>query len=456
MSQNSTKKVIVASLSNFLVAAAIVAAGCGTEAWTYYFNNISGGSVTPEDFGLLSGLSANCFSAAVGALVGGLLADRYGRKNTFSFAMLLFLLGIGITVTSTSFAQLATGVFLTGLAAGATVPASWSYIAEASEAEHRGRNMAISQLAWGLGAAVVLWLSTANAPGSYMYEFVKWAANDVYGITWNESNPAQTTVFGVRLIFGFIYVVGMVTWVLQRQLKETDIWTAEISSHEGKGTSISRAFTHIFHGKYIKPLVCLTMMYLTWNLVASLMGSFQPHLYETAGNLPKEWADRFNVWQWVLTCALTFWGIFIIDKWDNKKLFLSFVSLAILTWILVTVLGISNIVSLVIVTILWAAQAGISVQLFFALWGTEIFPTRYRATAVGIMFCLVRVASTFGCTGFALIWGDSSTVSPMLFTVSAGCMIVILAISAAIGYYYAPNSRGKSLDEISHEIYDNK
>jgi len=456
MSKNSTKQVIVASLSNLLVAAAIVAAGCGTDSWIYYFNNVSGGSVTAEDFGLLSGLSANCFSAAVGALVGGLLADRYGRRNIFSFAMLLFLLGVGITTTSTSFAQLATGVFVTGLAAGATVPASWSYIAEASEKEHRGRNMAISQFAWGLGAAGVLWLSTANAPGSYMYEFVKWVANDLYGITWNESNPAQTTVFGVRLIFATIYAVGMVTWVLQRQLEETDVWKAEIESHEGKGTSITRAFTHIFSGKYIKPLLCLTIMYLTWNLVASLMGSFQTHIYETVASLPKEWANRLNVWQWVLTCALTFWGIFIIDKWDNKKLFLTFVSIAILTWVIVTVLGISNIVTLIIVTILWAVQAGISVQLFFALWGTEIFPTRYRATAVGIMFCLVRVASTFGCTGFALIWGDPDKVSDTMFTVSAACMIVILAISAAIGFYYAHDSRGKSLDEISHELYDNK
>lgn len=453
MSQNSTKKVIVASLSNFLVAAAIVASGCGTELWQYYFN-INGNPVTPEDFGILSGLSANCLSAAIGALIGGLLADRYGRQNTFSFAMLVFLLGIGVTATSTSFAQLATGVFITGLAAGVTVPSSWSYIAEISEKEHRGRNMVISQFAWGMGAAGVLWLSTANAPGSYMYEFVKWAACDVYGIIWNESNPAQVSVFGVRLIFGAIYVIGMVTWVLQRQLPENDLWKAEIASHQGKGTEISRAFTHIFSGKYLKPLLYLTFMYLTWNLVASLMGSFQPHIYETAGSLPKEWANRFNVWQWVLTCALTFWGIFIIDKWNNRKIFLSFVSLAILTWVLVTVFGISNIPTLVVITILWAAQAGLSVQLFFALWGTEIFPTRYRATAIGVMFFIVRTACTIGNVGFSIVWGDPNAVSDTMFTVSAACMLVILICSAAIGYFYAPDTRGKSLEEISHERYD--
>ncbi len=453
MLENSTKKVIVASLSNFLVAAAIVASGCGTELWQYYFN-VNGSSVTPEDFGILSGLSANCLSAAIGALIGGLLADRYGRQNVFSFAMLVFLLGIGVTATSTSFAQLATGVFITGIAAGATVPASWSYIAEVSAKEHRGRNMVISQFAWGMGAAGVLWLSTANAPGSYMYEFVKWAACDVYGITWNESNPAQVSVFGIRLIFGVIYLIGMVTWVLQRQLPENDMWKNEIESNQGKGTKISQAFTHIFSGKYIKPIVCLTMMYLTWNLVASLMGSFQPHIYETAGSLPKEWANRFNVWQWVLTCALTFWGIFIIDKWNNRKIFLSFVSLAILTWVLVTVFGISNIPTLVVITVLWAAQAGLSVQLFFALWGTEIFPTRYRATAIGVMFFIVRTACTIGNVGFSIVWGDPNAVSDTMFTVSAACMLVILICSAAIGYFYAPDTRGKSLEEISHERYD--
>ena len=455
MVQNSTKQVIVASLSSLLTAAAIVASGCGKNLWMYYFN-YNGGSVTDADFGILSGLSANCFSAAIGALVGGLLADRYGRRNTFSLSMLLFLLGVGVTATSTSFAQLATGVFVTGLAAGATVSSSWTYIAEVSEPEHRGRNITISQLAWGLGAAGVLWLSTANAPGSYMYSFVKWAACDVYGITWNESNPAQVSVFGIRLIFGVIYVIGLVTWVLQRQIPESEAFTREVEINQGKGTGIRHAFVHVMGPKYRKALNAITWMYLLWNLVASLMGSFQPHLYETAGNLPTEVADRFNVWQWVLTCLLTLWGAFIIDKKSHKKLFLYFISCGILAWLLVTVFGIGNIPMLILITVLWGAQAGISVQLFFALWGTEVFPTKYRATAMGMMFCVVRVVCTITNVGFSSLWGDPNAVTPTMFTACSALMLLILVFSAVIGYRYAPDTAGKSLEDISHERYDNK
>ncbi len=443
MSQNSTKKIIVASLSNFLTAAAIVAAGSGLSLWQDYLK------FDQDGIGWLSSLSANCLSAAIGSFFGGILADRYGRKNVFSFAMLAFLLGIGLTATSTTFGQLLTGFIITGIAAGATVPASWSYICEASEPAHRGRNMVISQFAWGFGAAAVMWISTANAPGSYMFEVVRSLA-EMWGVPSNHT--AQVNVFGTRLIFGIIYVIAFVTWILQRQLDEAEEWKHEAEEHNGKGTSMKRAFTHIFGPKYIKPIVCITTMYLAWNMVASLMGTFQSNIYENIGEMGKILADRFNVWQWVLTCALTFWGIFIIDKWNHKKIFISFVSCGVLAWLLVALLGISSIPSLIIITILWAAQAGLSVQLFFALWGTEIFPTKYRATAIGLMFCIVRAVCTLGNIGFTSLWGKE--VSNTLFTVSSIVMLFFMIVAAAIGYYYAPDTRGKSLDEITHERYD--
>ncbi len=440
MSQNL--KVLVASLSNLLTAAAIVAAGSGLSLWSDYLK------LEESDLGLLSGFSANCFSAAVGAFCGGILADRYGRRNVFSFAMLAFLLGVGLTATSTTFGQLLTGFIITGMAAGATVPASWSYVAEVAEKGHRGRAMAFSQLAWGLGAAGVMWFSTANAPGSYMFNFVKWVACDLWG---TPSNIApMVNVWGTRIIFAIIYFVAFITWILQRQLEESEAWKHEAQEHDGKGTSMSRAFTHIFGGKYIKSIVLITSMYLAWNMVASLMGFFQPHIYETAGNLPKEWADRFNVWQWVLTCILTYAGMFIIDKWSHKKLFIGFISCGIIAWLMVTLFGIGNIPTLIVITILWAAQAGISVQLFFALWGTEVFPTKYRATAIGLMFCIVRALCTIGNVGFTMIWSDDAA----LFTISAATMLALMIIAAALGYYYAPETQGKSLEEIEHERYD--
>ena len=47
---------------------------------------------------------------------------------------------------------------------------------------------------------------------------------------------------------------------------------------------------------------------------------------------------------------------------------------------LITV-GINSIAGLLIFTLLWGLQGGISVQSFYALWASELFPARYRAAA---------------------------------------------------------------------------
>ncbi|MEN2667573.1 MFS transporter [Listeria aquatica] len=97
----------------------------------------------------------------------------------------------------------------------------------------------------------------------------------------------------------------------------------------------------------------------------------------------------------------------------------------------------------------WGISAGIGAQAFYALWSTELFPTQYRGGVQGIMFFLVR--------GSAGIW---SIIFPVIlanlgFTVAGTIMIALLAISLLIGVIWAPNTRGRTLDEITKERYGN-
>ncbi|MCB2788957.1 MFS transporter, partial [Listeria monocytogenes] len=39
---------------------------------------------------------------------------------------------------------------------------------------------------------------------------------------------------------------------------------------------------------------------------------------------------------------------------------------------------------------LWGISAGIGAQAVYALWSTELFPTKYRGGGQGVMFFLVR------------------------------------------------------------------
>ena len=73
------KETLTVSLSNFLDAGAIVAGASGLTLWMTYLH------LNNEIIGLLGAVSANGFGAAIGALLGGKMADKYGRKFIYKY-----------------------------------------------------------------------------------------------------------------------------------------------------------------------------------------------------------------------------------------------------------------------------------------------------------------------------------------------------------------------------------
>ena len=198
-----------------------------------------------------------------------------------------------------------------------------------------------------------------------------------------------------------------------------------------------------------RTLVFLAGMYLTWNLVSSVMGFFQQHIYETAGGLSNEYANMLSVGQWLIIIATTFVFSMIVDKVNQRWLFFTGVMFAVLAWVLVLTVGITSIFGLLVFTLLWGLQGGISVQSFYALWASELFPAKYRAAAQGIMFFLVRGLSAAWGLGFVYIYGEEGEG----FTVAAFVMMALLLVSLIIGTVGAPETRGKTLDQITRERY---
>src|SRR5699024_2264814 len=102
---------------------------------------------------------------------------------------------------------------------------------------------------------------------------------------------------------------------------------------------------------------------------------------------------------------------------------------------------------LITFVVLWGSAAGIGAQAFYALWTSEIFSTRYRATAQGLMYFIVR-------TGIALWSFVLPTVMGTLgFNVAGVVMIIFLVIHMVIGIAMAPKTIGKTLQEIEEERY---
>ena len=367
------------------------------------------------------------------------------------YNMLIYMVGVLCILLTTSFAQLLIGFLITGISVGVGVPASWTYISESSEVKNRGRNIGISQMAWGIGPTVILILGTLLAPptsgaGSEGLLFpVVQAVAGAFGIT----EGGDLNVFSSRIVFASLFIVAFIAWTLQRQLDESKEWEAARASGQ-KQPSTFASFGQLFTIKRnVLTLLFLAGMYLTWNLVASVMGFFQQHIYETAGGLSNAAANLLSVGQWIGIIATTFVFSMIVDKVNQRWLYFIGVSFAVLAWAMVLTVGITSMGGLLLFTLLWALQAGISVQSFYALWASELFPARYRAAAQGIMFFIVRGLSAAWGLGFVYIYGEQGEG----FTRAAWVMLVLLVISLIIGTVGAPNTRGKSLEQITRERY---
>ena len=434
----SLKSTIAVSLTNYLDAGAIVAGASGLTLWKNYLG------LTEMHLGWLNFISANCLGAAVGAIIGGFLADKYGRKFIFTYNLLVYMTGVLLVMFSVNYPMLLAGFLITGISVGVGVPASWTYISESSEVNNRGRNICISQMSWGIGPMVILLLGMLFAPGGYLFSWVEGLAAAVGG---SGLSQAATEVFSSRVVFFSLFVVAFIAWNLQRNLQES----AEFTKGEAdKKPGVLDNIKVLFSNKIAVRTVCfLAVIYLTWNLVASVMGFFQPHIYETAGGVSNEQANWMNCIQWAIIVGVTFIVSKLIDKTSHKAIYIFGLVAAISAWLVIVTIGVNGMVGLWAFAILWGVQGGSSPQIFYALWGSELFPAKFRAGAQGLMFFIVRGLSAVWGLVFTYIYGENGEG----FTIAAYCMIVLLLISLVVGVIGAPNTRGRALADITKERY---
>lgn len=357
-SSTSKKGTIAVSLTNYLDSGCIVAGASGLTLWATQFG------LSSFAVGLLGAVSANAFGSAIGALIGGHLADKYGRKFIYTYNMLVYMLGVTIIMFAMNFPMLLIGFLITGLSVGAGVPASWTYISEMADPSIRARNIGISQFAWSCGPAIIFTLGIIVSP---------------------------LGLLGNRLLFLSLLIVAFVAWQLRRKLEESKDWEAEQVKMKESGNRLEHPFKTAFSSMVnVKSVLFLVGVYLFWNLVAGAMGFFMPFVYETVGGLSNTQANLLQAVLWILTAASTYFGFAKFgDRVSHRGLFFVGALMAVASWVVLTFVGMSW-VGLWTFVILWGISAGIGAQAFYALWSTELFPTKYRGGVQGVMFFLVR------------------------------------------------------------------
>ncbi|ANI94068.1 MFS transporter [Dietzia timorensis] len=105
--------------------------------------------LTPTENSLVA--SIGFVGMAIGASVGGLLADKFGRRYVFALTLLVYGLATGAAALSTGLVMLIALRFLVGLGLGAELPVASTLISEFAPRKIRGRVVVGLEAFWALG-----------------------------------------------------------------------------------------------------------------------------------------------------------------------------------------------------------------------------------------------------------------------------------------------------------------
>jgi putative MFS transporter len=401
-------------------------------------------TTTTQAFFGFSGIGAFVAATFAGLFVGtfflGFLADRFGRRSIFTFALL------GYTAASVAMACQTTseGVllwrFIAGIGIGVEIITIDAYITELVPSWMRGRAFAVNQAVMFTAVPVVAALAWWLVPLS------------PYGVD------------GWRWVVLIGAAGSMVIWILRLYVPESPLWLARhgrteeaakiLATLEASAGSTTRppemadalsshavanaGFAQLFKPPYLS-LVVLFMIFnlcqafgvygfANWvpallvekgiTVTKSLQYSFIiAFAYPIAPLLAASFADRFER-KWIICGAAAAIGAF-------GMAFSQFAepALLILCGVLIT-------------------AANMTMSYAYHAYQTEVFPTSIRARASGLVYSMSRVSATF--SGFIVAYVLREAGAGGVFGLITTAMIVVIVAIAAFG----PNVRGKPLDAI--------
>ena len=142
-------------------------------------------------------------ATALGGIVFGWLADRFGRKTVLSWTILVYSLGALLSGFAQDAAWLAVCRIITGLGVGGEWATGQTLVGETFPARMRGRFAAVMQTGAPLGIAVA----------SVIGGFVEPALANAFGPEW-----------GWRGCFFISVLPALLVVLIRRHMPESDVW----------------------------------------------------------------------------------------------------------------------------------------------------------------------------------------------------------------------------------------
>jgi sugar porter (SP) family MFS transporter len=383
--------------------------------------------------------------AAVGALTGGRLADRLGRRLTLLATSIIFIAGAILCATAPSLTLLIVGRAIVGLGIGLACTTVPVYISEVSPAKARGWQVSLFQLAITIGILAAYLVDYAYA-----------------------ESAAWRWMLGLAAVPGAILGLGMLF------LPESPRWLAERGDTEAaravlariRGTpeveaemeEICSSLRHApERGQWsdllmpaVRPALIIGIGLAIFQQVTGIntVIYYAPTIIQSAGISSAAGAILATAGIGLVNVIMTVVSMWLIDRAGRRPLLLTGVAGMIFS---LGVLGLAFRMMAANTTLAWVAVVtlmayvaffAISLGPIFWLLISEIYPLKIRGLAEG--------------TAAGTNWTFNLLVSITFLTLVEGLgpswtfwLYGVLAVAAWLfSYYLVPETKGRTLEEI--------
>jgi MFS family permease len=356
--------------------------------------------------GLLGSLTLA--ASAVGGLVFGVAADRFGRRKALMASILIYSVFTAACGFATGVVMLAVFRIFLGLGMGGEWASGAALVSETWPAAHRGKALGIVQSSWALGYAAAAAVAALVLP-----------------------------VWGWRGVFFVGVLPAFFTLWVQKRVKEPGIWTAARAA----SPSVRAGFGEIFGPKRLRLTLSVTLMnactmFAWWgfNLWLPAYLSMAP-AQGGIGLSPGTMSGLVIFMQAGMWLGYITFG-FISDRLGRKRSYVGFLLVASVFMLLYSQTR-RPLVLLVLGP--FVAFFGTGYFTGFGALTAEIYPTAVRATAQGITYNtgrIVSAAAPFVVGSLAQTRGFGFS-----FTVIAAAFLAAAALWLGI-----PETKGRPLE----------
>ena len=418
-------------------------------------------SATPLEQGIVG--AAAVVGAIFGALIGGRLCDRFGRKKVFLFDLLIFIIFAILSSCAWSIESLIIFRFLLGVGIGADYPVCASYVSEFMPKRIRGRMLiaAFSFQAVGIFAAAGIglfilamhpsesawrWMLVAGAVPAIVILLLRRGIPE--SARWHIQRREWKLAMGVvrYLIPDFTMkkpINPAVEDTVQMKPEKVPAWHSYLSS-----------YAELFSKKNLRRTILITIPWFFMDFAFYGVGIFTPILIAamigtqgTGLNFIAQdfYSSEFTVLLDVFLVIGFILNILFIEKIGRIKLQLAgFIGMAAGMFILAaSQSGSQTIIALAFVGFgLFNLLQNFGPNATTFLLPAELFSTRLRATAHGFAAGIAKFGAACGIIFVPLMKASYGVRSTVIF------MGAICILAFVVTWFTRIDMTGRSLEEI--------